>query len=150
MLARLIALLIHELATPIISEYKRLDAPPPPCPLLHVDASRERDMASTTYATTERAPAWDHDKRPPATALGCDRPPEDAPSVYWGGYKITAPGADSISLSRPYRLRLGSLRFTYRWRSWGCQRGHLGAHGHPNPVAAYRSLRAMERQQATR
>lgn len=34
-----------------------------------------QDPTSVTSATIERAPQWDHDKRPPATAFGFTRHP---------------------------------------------------------------------------
>lgn len=69
MLAKLIALVIHDLAAPIVREYQRIDAPPPPCPYKHTE-DQHCDIAGTTSACTERAQQWDHDRRAPATALG--------------------------------------------------------------------------------
>lgn len=77
MLAKLIAVAIRE----VRDELAKLDAaaqtvrhdpepapspaPEPPQP----DESRHRyDPASTTAASTERAPSWDHDTRKPVTA----------------------------------------------------------------------------------
>ena len=82
MLAKLIAVAIRE----VREELRRLDepqparqdaAPSPPEPP-EPDESRHRyDPASTTGASTERAPSWDHDKRSPVTAVrfgfGTDR-----------------------------------------------------------------------------
>jgi hypothetical protein len=48
-----------------------------------------------------------------------------------------------VSEIRPYSVTIGSYRFTYRWRSWGCwhQKGGVGAFGRPSPVAAFRDCR---------
>jgi hypothetical protein len=62
MLAKLIAVVIHE----VVTEYRKLDPPPaaePPDP-------HRYDPASTTAASAERAGSWDHDKTPPVTAFG--------------------------------------------------------------------------------
>jgi hypothetical protein len=76
MLAKLIAVVIHE----VREELRKLESagggpepepaspsvPEPPEP----DESHHRyDPASTTGASTERAPSWDHDKRSPVTAV---------------------------------------------------------------------------------
>jgi hypothetical protein len=59
MLAKLIALVVHE----IVTEYRKLDRQPETS-----DGSPRYDPASTTSVVTERAEGWDHDKRPPVTA----------------------------------------------------------------------------------
>lgn len=64
MLAKLIAVVIHE----VRAELRRLDeqasAPAEP----QTDSTHRYDPASVTAIDTERAPSWDHDKRSPAVA----------------------------------------------------------------------------------
>ena len=67
MLAKIAALVAHEILKPIMAEYRKLDAPPPSCDREHA-GDRRYDVASTTASETERAPSWDHDKRAPETA----------------------------------------------------------------------------------
>jgi len=70
-LARLTAVILRELAAPVIAEWQRLDA-------LEAGAACERPHAdgpppslpSVTCASTERANGWDHDTRQPVTAAG--------------------------------------------------------------------------------
>lgn len=73
MLAKLLAVAIKE----VRDELAKLDAPqssPPESP--QPDESRHRyDPASTTAASTERAPSWDHDTRQPVRAFGFGRHP---------------------------------------------------------------------------
>jgi hypothetical protein len=69
MLAKLIAVAIRE----VREELRKMDGPQPAAPSSPeppgTDESRHRyDPASTTAASTERAPSWDHDKRHPVTA----------------------------------------------------------------------------------
>jgi hypothetical protein len=64
-LARILALIVHE----IVTEYRKLDAPE----TTESDAPRQ-ELSSCTSADTERAAAWDHDKRPPPVAAR-GRPP---------------------------------------------------------------------------
>lgn len=66
MLARLIAVMVHE----IVTEYRKLDSH---CGEAAEDAHRY-DPASTTASETERAPGWDHDKASPVTGFGFSRP----------------------------------------------------------------------------
>lgn len=63
MLAKLIALVIHE----IVTEYRKLDGQQEASP--GPDGHRY-DPSSTTATETERAPSWDHDKTPPVRAFG--------------------------------------------------------------------------------
>jgi hypothetical protein len=77
MLAKLIAVAIRE----VREELRKLDEPQAASPVPEAasssppgspepDESRHRyDPASTTGASTERAPSWDHDKRSPVTAV---------------------------------------------------------------------------------
>ena len=58
MLAKIVALVIHE----VVTEYRKLDHE------CRSEPERGYDVASTTAAETERATTWDHDKRVPATA----------------------------------------------------------------------------------
>lgn len=73
MLARLIALAIHELAAPVIAEYRKLDAPPSCDHAPSQPDTHRYDPASVTAIETERASSWDHDKTPPVTAFGFGR-----------------------------------------------------------------------------
>lgn len=56
-----------------------------------------------------------------------------------------------MSEIRPYSVRIGSYRFTYRWRSWGCshRKAGVGAFGCASPVAAFRECRRAWRDQVT-
>ena len=70
MLAKIIALVAHE----IVTEYRKIDAPPavpaepPAAP--QADEMPRYDTSSTLSASTERAGAWDHDTKPPVRAFG--------------------------------------------------------------------------------
>jgi hypothetical protein len=77
MLARIIAVIAHEILGPIAAEYRKLDAPElagvPDEPASGVPHGE----LSCVDAITERAPGWDHDIRAPVTAraAGFGRPP---------------------------------------------------------------------------
>lgn len=64
MLGKLIAVAVHE----IVTEYRKLDRPAAAAP--PGDVMPSYDTASTLSASTERAPAWDYDTRPPVKAFG--------------------------------------------------------------------------------
>src|ERR1035438_4820842 len=72
MLAKLVALIAHEILGPIVAEYRRLDEAetaevaeePVPVPA----AVLSHGELSCVDARTERAPGWDHDTRAPVTA----------------------------------------------------------------------------------
>ena len=68
MLARLIAVVVHE----IVTEYRKLDAQGKPEP--QREAPPAYDPASTTSVITERATSWDHDTSPPVSAFGFGPP----------------------------------------------------------------------------
>jgi hypothetical protein len=61
-ISKLIAVVVHE----VVTEYRKLDAPPEST----LQDPHRYDPASTTAADTERAGSWDHDKTPPVTAFG--------------------------------------------------------------------------------
>jgi hypothetical protein len=68
-LAKLIALIIHELAEPVVAEYRKLDGQPESratdAPGTDADAAW---LPTVTAADTEHAPQFDHDRRSPVTA----------------------------------------------------------------------------------
>ena len=72
MLARLIAQTIHN----VREELRKLDPPQPPEQPAEPDTHRY-DPASVTTIDSQRAAAWDFDKRPPVTAarFGFSPPP---------------------------------------------------------------------------
>lgn len=66
MLAKLLALIIHEAVAPVVAEYRKLDAPR--CEHGAQPDTHRYDPASVTAIDTERASSWDHDTRKPVTA----------------------------------------------------------------------------------
>ena len=66
MLARLVAILAHELLRPVIEEYRRLEAGAE-CDRPHAGDAPEQ-LLPVTSAVTELAQRWDHDQRQPVTA----------------------------------------------------------------------------------
>lgn len=68
--------------------------------------------------------------------------PEGAPAMFERCAESAAREA------RPYMLTVGRYRFSYKWRSWGCDyhRGGVGSYGHPSPVAAFRDCRRAWRE----
>ena len=71
MLARLTAVILRELAAPVIAEWQRLGAleAGAACCRPHADGPPEQ-LLPVTSAVTERANGWDHDTRQPVTAAG--------------------------------------------------------------------------------
>ena len=68
MLAKLVALIAHEILGPIVAEYRRLDAPEPADVPDEPAPSLPAGELSCVTSVTERAPGWDHDTRAPVTA----------------------------------------------------------------------------------
>jgi hypothetical protein len=65
-LARIVAVVLHEVLEPVLAEYRKLDHECPPAP--DPAAEHRYDVASTTAVVTERPNGWDHDQRRPVTA----------------------------------------------------------------------------------
>jgi hypothetical protein len=77
MLAKLIAVVIHE----VVTEYRKLDGQQNADAAPAADDSHRYDPASTTAADTERAPSWDQDKEPPVRAFGFRSPVAGPPKT---------------------------------------------------------------------